>query len=77
MQVQHDTKARSVEQDPLTNVEVVMPNNEAITTEHESVRNTSTMHSEELETIVQEAYSTLLGTYFWRKQIFLMRKTKR
>lgn len=77
VQVQHETKARSVEQDPLNNVEVVMPNNEAITTEHESVRNTSTMHGEELEIIVQEAYSTLLGTYFWRKQIFLMRKTKR
>jgi len=55
--VQHDNEARSVEQDALSNTEVVKANNEAITTEHESVSAYVALRSNGDSTDVKEAPS--------------------
>ena len=55
--VQHDNEARSVEQDALSNAEVVKANNEAITTEHESVSAYVALRSNGDSTDVKEAPS--------------------
>jgi hypothetical protein len=57
-EVQHNKEARSVEQDPLSNAEVVMPNNEAITIEHESVSALVALRSNGDSTDVKEAPSS-------------------
>jgi hypothetical protein len=55
--VQHNSEARSVEQDPPSKAEVVMPNNAAITIEHESMSTYVALQSNGDSTDVKEAPS--------------------